>query len=486
MNLICFTYHEVSLFKRLYDSMLTKPVGKYFFILVIIFCSRGLAAQTAISLKEAVKTALDNYGTIKSKNSYAAASRSAAAYTRSEYLPNMNVAGQWTYGTVNGQIGPGYGFGGLTVASSGLPSPVQGWDAAFGAIYLTNINWDFFAFGRVKERIKTAEAIAIRDQKDLEQETFEHSVKVTAAYLNLLTAQRLRLSYEKNLIRARAVETVVTTRAKNGLIAGVDSLLANAEVSNARIAITRARDLEQEQSNQLAVLMGVPPTEFVLDTMFIARLPGLLEELSLANIESHPTLQFFKSRILAGESQLRYYKTLYFPAFSVVGVFQTRGSGFGNSYSTNRTDFTHNPWEGFSPTRSNFLLGLGVTWNLTQPIRYSHQVRSQELVNKALLEEYNLANQRLNAQLELASSKIRNALENYREAPIQVEAAADAYLQKSVMYQNGLTNLVELNQTLYALIRAETDRDIAGNSVWQSLLMRAAAMGDYTIFENQL
>ena len=466
--------------------MLTKPVRNRFLLLLFIFYSTGLPAQITISLKEAVKTALDNYGTIKSKTSYAAASRSAASFTRSEYLPNMNVAGQWTYGTVNGQIGPGYGFGGLGVASSGLPSPVQNWDAAFGAIYLANVNWDFFAFGRAKEKINTAEAITLRDQKDLEQEIFEHSSRVTAAYLNRLTAQRLRLSYEKNLTRARAVETVVTTRARNGLIAGVDSLLADAEVSNARIAITRARDLEQEQSNQLAVLMGVPPGEFAADTLFIARLPALLEELSAGTVESHPTLQFFRSRILEGESRQRYYKTFYFPAFSLVGVFQTRASGFGSSYATDRTDFTHSAWDGFRPSRSNFLLGLGVTWNLAQPVRYSHQVRSQELANRALLEEYNLASQRLNAQLELAGSKIANALENYREAPVQVKAAADAYLQKSVMYKNGLTNLVELNQTLYALIRAETDRDIAGNHVWQSLLMKAAALGDYSVFENQL
>ncbi len=466
--------------------MFTKPFRNRFLFLSAIFCSAGLPAQTPFSLKEAVKTALDNYGTIKSKTSYAAASGTAASFTRSEYLPNMNVGSQWTYGTVNGQIGPAYGFGGLGVASSGLPSPDQNWNAAFGAIYLANVNWDFFAFGRVKEKINTAEAIALRDQKDLEQEIFEHSIRVTAAYLNLLTAQRLRLSYEKNLTRARAVETVVTTRARNGLIAGVDSLLSNAEVSNARIAITRARDFEQEQSNQLAVLMGIDPGEFVLDTLFIARLPALLEELSAGTVESHPTLQFFRSRILAGESQQRYYKTLYFPAFSLVGVFQTRASGFGSSYATDRTDFTHSAWEGFKPARSNFLLGLGLTWNLTQPIRYSYQVRSQGLINRALLEEYNLASQRLNAQLELAGNKIRNALENYREAPIQVKAAADAYLQKSVMYQNGLTNLVELNQTLYTLIRAETDRDIAGNNVWQSLLMKAAALGDYSVFENQL
>jgi hypothetical protein len=54
-----------------------------------------------------------------------------------------------------------------------------------------------------------------------------------------------------------------------------------------------------------------------------------------------------------------------------------------------------------------------------------------------------------------------------------------------VLYKNGLTNLVDLTQTLYVLVRAETDRDIANNNVWQALLLKAASSGDFSIFENQ-
>jgi hypothetical protein len=53
------------------------------------------------------------------------------------------------------------------------------------------------------------------------------------------------------------------------------------------------------------------------------------------------------------------------------------------------------------------------------------------------------------------------------------------------MYKNGLTNLLDLTQTLYVLVRAETDRDIAYNNVWQALLLKAASSGDFSIFENQ-
>jgi hypothetical protein len=62
---------------------------------------------------------------------------------------------------VNGQNGPVYGFGGFGVASSGLPLPNQNWNAAFGALYLANLNWEFFTFGRIKERIKTAQQVAV-------------------------------------------------------------------------------------------------------------------------------------------------------------------------------------------------------------------------------------------------------------------------------------------------------------------------------------
>lgn len=443
--------------------------------------------QSVLTLKEALDLAQQNYGSIKAKQRYAEASKAAVDFSRSEYLPNFTLSGQWDYGTVNGQIGPAYGFGGFGVASSGLPAPSQNWNAAFGAIYLTNVNWEFFAFGKFRERIGVADKISRRDEMDLEQESFQHRIKVTAAYLNLLVAQRLLTTYEKNLIRAEAIGQVVTTRARTGLIAGVDSSLANAEISNARIAIIRARDFELEQQNNLAVLMGVAPQSAKLDTVFLSRLPLHIGQLSAHQPATyHPTLQLFRSRIDVSDQQSKYFRTLYLPSFSLVGIFQTRGSGFGSTYASNQSDFSQSLWRGFNPVRSNYLFGLGMTWNLTQSMRYTHQIRSQNLIGQGLQEEYNLAKQQLNAQAALAENKIKNALEMFRESPVQVKAASDAYLQKSVLYKNGLTNLVDLNQTLYALIRAESDREIAQNNVWQALLLKAAAVGDYSLFENEL
>ncbi len=89
--------------------------------------------------------------------------------------------------------------------------------------------------------------------------------------------------------------------------------------------------------------------------------------------------------------------------------------------------------------------------------------------------EYEVADQQIRTQQALAETRIKNAIDAYIEMPAQMKAASDAFLQRTVLYRNGLTNIVDVTQALYALNRAEVDRDITYSNVWQSLLLKAAA-----------
>ncbi|QRR00352.1 TolC family protein [Dyadobacter sandarakinus] len=455
-----------------------------FLILVLTFSiGRPRAKGQVLTLRQAVETALTNYPSIKAKNNYLSASKATVLQSRKEYLPNVNLSAQQDYGTVNGQNGPLYGMG-LSVASSGLPLAKQNWNAAFGSLYLTNVNWDFFAFGRARERIGVAEKTVLRDEDDVQQELFQHEVRVAAAYLNLLVAQRLTRSWENNLQRADALRTVVVTRAKNGLNPGVDSSLANAEVSNAKISINQSRDFEQEQAANLARLLGITNQQFVLDTVFITKMPEGIADTTVRN-ENHPVLKYFASRIAVSDQQARYFRTLGLPVFSLFGVFQGRGAGFHSSYASDQNAYTQSYFEGIKPVRYNYLLGIGATWNMTNVLRTRQQATAQNFISGALKEEYNLMDQQLRNQLIMSENKIRNAVANFREAPVQVQSATDAYNQKSVLYKNGLSNIVDVTQALYVVTRAETNRDVANSNLWQALLQKAAASGDFGIFLKQ-
>lgn len=457
----------------------------------LLFCSFLCANATVdaqtLNMKEAISTAIANYGTIKAKSNYVNASKQTVEQSKREYLPNLTLSAQQDYGTINGQNGPLSGLGGLSVASSGPTLPNQNWNAAFGALYLSNVNWDFYTFGRIKEKIKVSKVALTRDQNDLSQEIFQHEIRVSAAYLNLLAAQRLAKSQQKNLERAIVFRDNAALRAKNGLLAGVDSTLANAEVSSAKILLTNAIDLQQEQANRLGILMGISATDFKLDTASINHVPqGILLAVDTAvNFKEHPVLKYYQNRVDVSNEQVNYFKRLYYPTFSLIGIFQGRGSGFSSNYINNQNDYSTGYGDGVNPTRANYLVGVGLTWNLSTLLKNSPQVKAQRYTTYGLQNEYELVDQQLHAQLALSETKIRNAMANYTEAPQQVKAATEAYLQKSTLYKNGLTTLVDLTTAMFALNRAETDRDIAYTNVWQALLIKSAAMGDYNIFINE-
>lgn len=465
--------------------MFNKSLVFTFFIVLFHSAPLKSNAQQVLTLKDAVQTALNNYGTIKAKTNYVNASKALVKESKAEALPDMNLSAQQDYGSINGMNGPVSGFKGGAVASAGPAFASANWNSSFGSLYLANINWDFYSFGKAKERVKVSATQLTLDESDVTQEKFQQQVRVAAAYLNLLAAQRLSTSQQNNLDRASALKDVVVARVKNGLNAGVDSSLALAEVSNAKIALLRAKDYEHEQSNQLAILLGVTDTAFVLDTLFVTRIPGSTHD-TLAIAQTHPLLQFYQNRIMVSDEKAKYLHTFNYPTFSAFGILQGRGSGFAYNYGiANPGAYTHDYWNGIKPGTGNYLLGLGVSWNIASPFRVQQQVLAQKFISKGLQDEYDLVNEQLKNQLNLAGQKMKNAIAAYVEAPIQVRAATDAYTQKNVLYKNGLSNIVDVTTALYTLNRAETDRDIAYNNVWEALLLKAAATGDFGVFINE-
>ncbi|KGO86091.1 transporter [Flavobacterium rivuli WB 3.3-2 = DSM 21788] len=456
---------------------------KKLLLLLLLYSLHGKGQN--LTLKEAVDTGTANYGLVLAKGKYAQAANETVKQTRRDYLPNLNLSAQQDYGTVNGQNGPLYGLGGLGVASSGLPLPSQNWNAAFGALYLVNFNWDFFTFGRMKQRITLAKADANRQQKDYEQEQFQQKVRIAGAYLNLLASQRLLRSQQKNLDRTEVVLKNAATRVATGLLPGVDSTLASAEVSRAKISLNQLKEQVKLQNNELVRLMGVEPKDFTADTTLVARIPKAMITADIKNDSLNPIRQFYQSRIQYSNEQEKLFRREYWPTFNLFGVFQTRGSGFNADYASNQNSYTKNYFDGIDPVRQNYLMGVGMIWNLTTIARSSKKVSAQKLITEGLEQEYKAVDQQLKANDDAANARMGFALQNYKEAPRQVRAAQQAYLQRTTLYNNGLTNLVDVTQALYTLNRAETDRDVIYTNVWQSLLMKAAAVGDFNLFINE-
>jgi len=442
--------------------------------------------DSVLTLQKALNIALSRHEILKAKDNYAKASAQAITSAKRDGLPDLVVSAQQAYGTINGLNGLTSGLPGLTTITSGPIAPTQNWNAAFGAFYSSNINWNIFSFGLQRAYVAEAKGFYDRDAADLEQEKFQQQVRVAGAYLNLLAAQRLHYSMDVNLSRVSQLRDVILVRTANGLNPGVDSTIANAELSKARIAVTDAINYEQSQAANLAMQLGVNNQSFSLDSVYFNQLPARLPEQPLYDISNHPELKFLAARVKSSDLTANVISKTSLPKLSLFGVLQDRGSGFGTGYNPNVPgSYSQTYFNGVDPVRGNYMVGIGVTWNLTDLTRAASRVKSQHYQSDGLTNEFNYLENNLSNQLKEGDKQLVNALEKYRETPILLKATSEAYGQKTVLYSNGLATIVDLTQALYNLNRAETDRDISSTAVWQSLLYMAASSGKFNLFINQ-
>jgi outer membrane protein TolC len=437
-----------------------------------------------ITLSQSIERGIKNYQSINAKQNYVNAAKDLTRNARNEYLPNVIASVQQNYGTINGQFGPGAPIGVLGVASSGPVSNQQNWNATFGALYILSTNWDVFTFGRIHSRVELGDAQQRQSSADLEQEIFVHQVRIAGAYLNLLIAQQLLESAKSNFDRAQTIQENVRARTLSGLNAGVDSSLANAEVSSAKLMVLNSITNEQAVQRQLSEFLGTNTITFDPDTSLFKRIPETFTTNSV--IGQNPQLLFYRERINYANHLTKATQKSIMPGLTVFGVYQARASGFNYTYNPETLNGYSNQYkDGINPSRFNYVAGVSLTWNLISPLKIRHQVSSQRFIAAGYQNEYDQLDNQLKNQLMLSDQKIENALQSAAEAPVQYNAALETYLQKSVMYKNGLATMIDMQQAMYVLNRAETDRRVASINVWLALLIKAAAAGDFSLFLNQ-
>lgn len=443
------------------------------------------AQDKAFSLSDAVTTGLTNYQNIQAKRNYLNASISLVQNAKNQYLPDVTASLQHAYGTVNGQLGPYGSFGPAGLSSSGPAYLSQNWNAGFGSVYLINTNWEFISFGRLHSRVNVANKQVTLDSANLTQEKFVQGIKIAGAYLSLLIARRFVENAESNLSRAGYVQQTVVARTRSGLNAGVDSSVANADLSSARLVLIQSINNEQQALNELQQLINFRVQAPALDTSFFSNTPNSFQ--TSYPVSENPQVKFFKSRIDESNATEDYLRKSINPGLNVFGSFQGKGSGFDYNYSPDFSDrYSKSYIDGINPSRYNYLLGIGIAWNVISPAKIKQQVKAQQFITAAYQNEYDLVSTQLQDQLILSDQQIENSMKSVKEAPVQYKAASDAYLQKTVLYKNGLTNIVDVQQALFALNRAETDMSVSYINVWQALLLKAASSGDFDLFMKQV
>ena len=435
------------------------------------------------NLKMALQLSKQNYPSIKAKAALQQAAAGDLSVARTEFLPQLIIQDQYLFASTNNVQGATYSNGGTTISVTGGVHEQNTYQGIWTSYATMLVDWKFFNFGKVKANIAIAENVLEKSRLDFENEIFQQQVKVADAYLLLIAMQQFVTIQQQNQERAEAFRSAILANTVNGLRPGADSSLANAEVAKAKLSLLQAIQEERTQEIILAQLVGMQKPIAKIDTTGLFNtIPGMLSHPGAVDTLRSPLLRYYQSLVKLQETKALATRRAVFPSLSLLSAGWARGSGIDDADG----HLNSNVWNGIKPRAVNYMLGIAFRWNILSIPQFRRQYNSE--LQRVAFTNYQLDEIKLQTNAQLAGARLRLgiALEQVKQAPLQYDAALQAYNQSKARYESGLSALPELYQALYTLNRASADKLTAFNNVWRAILMEAAAAGDLSIFTNHL
>lgn len=468
-------------FKNYFCLTRSSTIKKRLLVVGILFTSATLNAQTE-NLNQLLERGEKSYPFLKSKEAELFSSAEQVDAAQNEYLPDLIIGHQYTYSTANNVEGSFLSNGGTTINPSGGIHPDNIYIGTFGSLTSALFNWEIVNFGKVTASVNSAIAENEKNAADYENEVFRYKIRVADNYLLLLASQYLTKVQKNNLERAAVFVNAIRAQVIADLRPGVDSSLANAEYVKAKLLLLESEKNEKIYRYRLAELViGLPDSANIDPMNFFTDLPiAFLPQSDSSPIS--PILKLYQSSIDLSNARSIAIRRLFYPTVSFTGAVWARGSGIFNQDQSYHTDFL----SGTRYQAFNYLLGLTVRWDLTSYMRINNSFKSEQfqLQRYQYLYQHQLniqTREQSEAEMELAVS-----LEQAQLAPIQLQAARQAYAQAEARYESDLIDLPTYQQSLVTLSRAEADYYMAYANAWRSLLKKAAATGDLSLFLNQV
>jgi adhesin transport system outer membrane protein len=436
-------------------------------------------AQQSVSLKQLLSQVDKNAPTLITDSSAIQIKRAEAAETRNNWLPNLKLNYQADIGTSNNVIGPYFGFG-IIPSSSGGVHTTNVTTALSTNLGIAAFNWEIYNFGYYGAQNKVARSQINVEQSNFAQSKYQLEAYTITNYLRLLSLQDYLAIQYRNIQRNQEILRSISSLTKNGVRPGVDTSVANAELSKARLNYIELNDQLKQVQLQLSAISGLRYQNILADTSMENQLIGLPAQSFVVDTAKHPLISYYES-IYQNSKQLEdLVKKQYNPKISLEAAAWSRGS------SVDASDNFNSLSSGFGFDRDNYLVGVGISYNLFDLRRRQLKLHTQKA-------ESDYAHNKLEEQKALlasssnqANAEMETAKQRLVEIPHQLKAANDSYRQQLSLYKNGLSNIIDLDAALNILYRAETDYAQAKYDYNNALFGQAVTQNQVTTVLNLL
>lgn len=448
--------------------------------IMILFSGLPSFAQKeqSIPLSKAWQLAFDSYPGLSQKKAQISQTQYQKELAESDRLPQAQLQVQNSVGTYAGNTGALFPLPGIfNVSGARSVTGSSATSANFYGSAVADIN--LIGFGKINNAIKAADYRVQEAQSSFDAYHLALQAKVTHQYFDMLYNNANLLWANKNVKRVQQIMDIAKSLADAGLKPGADTSLA----ASSFLQILAERDGWSGRLNASKIAftetVPIPTLAITLPDQAYLQVNRTIAVNDSVNA-SHPYLQVIQKQANVSMAQKKAAASQAFPTLSLIAGYGNRGSGIAPDGSV-----SGNYAAGFSNMSTNYLVGLGLTWNLTGI--YTSNIQKKRLEQRVQESRfgYALESHQLNTRLGSTRSRIAeqyNQVAHNAGAVSKADQAYDLYLSR---YQSGLISLTELLQIQSLLQQAEKNNIEAHGQLWDQLTLQAELTGDFTNLSNQ-
>jgi outer membrane protein TolC len=339
----------------------------------------------------------------------------------------------------------------------------------------TLVSWEPADFGFRKANVETAKATKDRSAAEVNVTKLQVATAAADAFLTIAAAQQTVVAARAGVERARVLNDVIGTLAKNELRPGADASRSRAEFALAQTQQIQAEQAVAVARAALAQLLGTKPESIVIEPGPLLQAPAA-PQVPDAAAAQHPLAIAREAAVTEVKAREKALGRLYRPRLYLQGAAYARGTGIQADGRTGGVA------SGLGPNIQNWALGATITF----PAFDWFSIRAKKEIEvhneRSAAANYDQTLQDLTGGIEKAKAILEGARRVAQNTPIQLEAARTTEQQATARYRTGLGNITEVAEAQRLLTQAEIDDSLARLGVWRALLGVAAAEGDLTPF----
>jgi outer membrane protein TolC len=428
----------------------------------------------AITIAEAVDSALKTYPSISVSQEQINAAATAIDLARTSYLPRIDTLATVNRATRNNVFG-------LLLPQSVIPSisgPVLGtnnaesvWGSAIGAL----VTWEPFDFGLRSANVSAATAAKAHSEASSKRTQLEVAVATADAYLTLVAAEETIQAAQAGVDRSQVLARIVRAQVDAQLRPGADASRAQAELATAQTQLARAQQAADVARAVLGQFVGGDPRQIKTVASKLLTLPDEQAPIALVPLKN-PIAAEQNAVVEQKKAELQALQKTYYPKFSLQGSAYARGTGAVTDGST------LGGFNGLATSTQNYAVGFSVTFPIFDFKSIGARKAGQTATIRVETAKNDQVTSDLTARWNTAVATLEGARRIAANTPIQVSAAQDASQQATARYQAGLGTIVEVADAQRLLSQSQIDDSLSRLAVWRAQLAVAAADGDIQAF----